>query len=47
VVRLIADGDATVMEFEHHGVPDDGVAAGVHEAGIAAEFDHLAALVEV
>lgn len=46
VVRLTADGAGTVMEFEHHGVPEDGVAAPTHEIGIGAEFDHLAALVE-
>jgi uncharacterized protein YndB with AHSA1/START domain len=46
VVRLSADGDGTLMQFEHHGVPDDGVAAPAHEAGISAEFDVLASLVE-
>jgi uncharacterized protein YndB with AHSA1/START domain len=46
VVRLAADGDGTVMDFEHHGIPDDGVAVPIHEVGIAAEFDHLGRLVE-
>ena len=46
VVTLRSDGDATLMAFEHHGIPDDGVAAPTHEVGIGAEFDHLAALVE-
>lgn len=46
VVRLRSDGEATVMDFEHHGIPDDAVAAPTHEVGIGAEFDLLARLVE-
>ena len=45
-VSFTAEGEGTRMTFLHMGVPDDGVSAPTHKAGIEESFDMLAALLE-
>ena len=46
VVTFEADGDGTVIQLRHLGIPDDGVSAVEHGKALAHEFDYLARLVE-
>lgn len=46
VVSFEYAGSGTLIEIEHHGVPDDGVSAPGHELGLNEELDTLARLVE-
>ena len=46
VVTFEADGDNTIVELHHLGIPDDGVSAVEHGKALAAEFEFLARLVE-
>jgi uncharacterized protein YndB with AHSA1/START domain len=45
-VTFAADGDGTIVELRHRGIPDDGVSAVEHGKALAQEFDYLARLVE-
>jgi uncharacterized protein YndB with AHSA1/START domain len=47
LVTFRPEDDGTVVELRHVGIPDDGVSASEHGRALAAEFDHLAQLVEV
>lgn len=46
LITFRADGAATIIELRHVGIPDDGASAVEHGKALAAEFDHLARLVE-
>lgn len=46
VVAFRPDGEGTALDMHHMGIPDDGVSAATHEAGIAATFDILSTLLE-
>ena len=46
VVRFSADGEVTVVEVRHLGIPDDGVSAEGHRLGLGEELDVLAGLIE-
>lgn len=47
LITFRGDGEATSIELRHVGIPDDGLSAVEHGKALAAEFDHLALLVEV
>ncbi len=46
VVTFEADGDTTVVQLRHLGIPDDGISAVEHGKALAEEFEFLARLVE-
>ena len=46
IVTFDADGDNTIVELRHLGIPDDGVSAVEHGKALAAELGFLARLVE-
>lgn len=46
VVTFEYAGTGTLVEIEHHGIPDDGISAPEHERGLNDELDALAGLVE-
>ncbi len=45
-VSIEANGDETVLEVHHVGIPNDGVSAEGHALGLGNELDTLAALLE-
>ncbi len=46
IVTLAPDGEGTILEIEHMGIPADSGANVEHGRGLADELDHLARLVE-
>ena len=46
LVTFTPDGDGTIVEVEHCGIPDDGGANIEHGRGLGEELTHLAQLVE-
>lgn len=46
LVSFAADGEGTLVEIEHMGIPAEGGANLEHGRGLAEELDHLARLVE-
>jgi len=42
VVSLNPLGDKTLVTINHLGIPDDGVSASTHQAGLNKSLDHLA-----
>ncbi len=46
VVTFSTDGDGTLVEVRHLGIPDDGVSAIEHGRGLGEELETLAALLE-
>ena len=46
LVTFAPDGDGTIVEIEHMGIPGESGANIEHGRGLADEFDHLARLVE-
>ncbi len=41
-ITLAQEREATRMQFVHLGIPDDGVSAPTHRAGVGQSFDMLA-----
>ena len=46
LVTFQPDGDGTVVELRHLGIPADGVSAAEHGKALAQEFDYLTRVVE-
>ena len=44
IVTFTSDQADTIVEVNHLGIPDDGVSAGGHAAGLGEELETLAAL---